>query len=72
MGEALEHFIGKQVKVVFKDGDKLRVKHGVLISVSDGFATLETMHGTCAIKIAEIIKIQTTPSAGDGYERKHR
>ena len=63
MGEALERFLNKQVKVVFKDGDELRVKHGVLISVSDGFATLETARGACAIRIAEIIKIQQTAPA---------
>lgn len=73
MGEALERFVGKPVKVCFNDGGELRVKHGVLISVSDGFATLDTLHGACAIRISEITKIQqTTLSAGDEYERKHR
>lgn len=60
MGEALEHFINKPVKVCFIDGSELRVKHGVLISLSDGFATLDTPHGVCAIRISEITKIQQT------------
>ena len=65
MGESLERFVNQKVKVVFRDGNELRVKHGVLISVSDGFVTLETMHGACAIRISEITKIQqTTPHAG--------
>lgn len=66
IAEALEHFVGKQCKVVFKDGDELRVKHGTLISAADGFATLETIHGICAIRISEITKIQQTSSPAGG------
>ncbi len=56
--EALNRLIGKPCKVVFNDGGEIRAKHGILISTSDGFATIETPHGVCAIKLAEITKIQ--------------
>lgn len=64
MGTAFGRLINQQVKVLFKDGAELRVKHGVLISVLDGFMTIETISGICAIKVSEIIKVQTTPHAG--------
>lgn len=64
MGTAFERLINQQVKVVYKDGNELRVKRGLLVSVSDGFVTLETVHGACAIKVSEIIKIQTAPHVG--------
>lgn len=68
MGEALERFVGQQVKVVFNDGDQIKAKYGTLISAADGFATLETMHGTCAIRISEVTKIQqTAPPVRDGH-----
>lgn len=60
MAEPFKCFVGKPVKVCFIDGRELRVKHGVLISVSDGFATLDTPHGACAIRISEVTKIQQT------------
>lgn len=73
MTEIFERFVGQQAKVVFKDGDEFRVKHGRLVSVSDGFITLETVHGACAIRLTEVIKIQqTSPPAGEGHGRKHR
>jgi len=58
MAEALERLKNQQVKIVFNDGGETRVKHGVLISTADGFATLDTPHGVCAIKFSEITKIQ--------------
>jgi hypothetical protein len=58
MGEALECFVGQQVKIVFDDGGEIRAKHGTLISAADGFTMLETPHGICAIRIAKIIKVQ--------------
>lgn len=66
MGEALERFVGKQVEIVFNDGGQIKVKYGTLISAADGFATLETAHGACAIRIAEIIKVQQTAPARSG------
>jgi len=63
MGEALERFLNKQVKIVFNDGSQIKVKYGTLISAADGFATLETMHGACAVKLSEIIKVQQTAPA---------
>lgn len=68
MVEILERFVGQRVKIVFKDGDQIKVKYGTLISAADGFATIETVYGTCAVKIAEIIKVQTVPPRGDGHE----
>lgn len=56
--EALKPLINRQVKVVFNDGGETRVKRGLLISTEDGFATLDTPHGLCAIRITEIKKIQ--------------
>lgn len=56
--EAFKLLINRAVKVVFNDGDKIHVKHGILVSAEDGFATLETSHGICAIRITEIKKIQ--------------
>jgi len=56
--EAFKLLINRAVKVVFNDGGKIRVKHGILVSAEDGFATLETPHGICAIRIIEINKIQ--------------
>ena len=67
MAEALERFLGQQVKIVFDDGGQVKAKHGTLISSADGFATLETSHGTCAIRISEITKIQQTDQG-----RSHR
>ena len=66
MGETFERFVGQQVKIVFNDGDQIKVKYGTLISAADGFATLETVHGTCAIRVAEILKVQTHTPAGSG------
>jgi len=60
MGEALERFVGQQVKIVFNDGGQIKAKYGTLISAADGFATLDTLHGACAIRISEITKIQQT------------
>ena len=67
MAEVFERFVGQRVKIVFKDGDQIKAKYGTLISAADGFATIETVYGTCAVKIAEIVKVQTAPAAGDGH-----
>lgn len=65
MAGVFERLINRQVKIVFNDGDQIKVKYGTLISAADGFATLETLHGTCIIRISEITKIQqTSPHAG--------
>ncbi len=66
MVEILERFINQRVKITFKDGDQIKARYGTLISAADGFATLETVYGTCAVKIAEIIKVQTAPPRGSG------
>ncbi|MBA7594637.1 hypothetical protein ES703_08284 [subsurface metagenome] len=53
-----ERFINQDVKLVFHDGPEVRVQRGRLISVSEGFATIETPNGIVAISISEIVKIR--------------
>lgn len=59
-----ERFINQDVKLVFHDGDNIRVQRGKLVSVSEGFATLETPNGVVAISISEIVKIRENEGGG--------
>jgi len=62
--EALEQFLNQHVKLVFKDGDQVKAKYGVLISTSGDFATIKTEFGICAVRISEVLKVQQSSEGG--------
>ncbi len=37
-----DNFVGKKVKIVFKDGDRYSVEYGVITSCNGGFIMLDT------------------------------
>lgn len=58
MTSPFESLLDHDVKVVFHDGNNIRVQRGKLVSTEDGFATLSTQNGIVAIRIFEIVKIR--------------
>ena len=53
-----EEYIGKLVKVVYQDGDRIEVQKGDLISVENGFIKLQTEFRVYIIAVSQIIKVE--------------
>ncbi|KXB00980.1 hypothetical protein AKJ41_03220 [candidate division MSBL1 archaeon SCGC-AAA259O05] len=66
--EALEPFFDTLVKIVYRDGDRVEVKHGYLIEVFPEFISIETKKNDYLLHKDQIIKIQTSKK-GDSHEK---
>ena len=50
--------VGKKVKIVFDDGEKVNYRDGMLISQSELFFELRTDKGTELIPVARVVRIE--------------
>ena len=55
--QPLKEFLNRWVKILYNDGGVPHATRGKLISVIEGFATIETPGGNIAISLREILKI---------------
>lgn len=57
MREMMEEFIGKEVKVTFRDGENLKIARGILADYSDGLVKVSGSRGILIISSSSIQKM---------------
>ena len=64
MSELFKEFIGKNVKVPYRDGDFIRVAKGTMTNYDTGFIRIEGDKGVLLINCIDIIRIGAYQDGG--------
>jgi ribosome maturation factor RimP len=62
----LSQFVGRLVRVVFKDGERVEAKKGDLVDADGEFITLRTLKHTYVIRVSEILKLSDAEDENHG------